>query len=43
VTPISKNGPEKASNHKFWHFLLVIHSFSRTNYNVWTKLCIPDF
>ena len=43
TVPISKNGPDMASVHKFWYFLLVIHSFSLTNFNFWTKLCIRDF
>ena len=43
VIPISKNGPDMASVHKFWYFLLVIHSFSITNFNSWTKLYIRDF
>ena len=30
MIPISKNGPDMASVHKFWYFLLVIHSFSLT-------------
>ena len=29
--------------HKIWYFLLVIHSFSLTNVNFWTKLYIRDF
>ena len=43
MIPISKNGPDMASVHKFWYFLLVIHSFSLTNFNFWTKLYIRDF
>ena len=28
MIPISKNGPDMASVHKFWYFLLVTYSFS---------------
>jgi hypothetical protein len=31
MIPISKNGPDMASAHKFLYFLLVIHSFSLFN------------
>ena len=37
---ISKNGPDMASVHKFWYFLLVTYSFLLKNYNFWTKLDI---
>ena len=43
VIPISKNGPDMASVHKFWYFLLVTYSFSLKNSNFWTKLDIQDF
>ena len=43
MIPISKNGPDMASVHKFWYFLLVIYSFSLNNSNFWTKLYIRDF
>ena len=32
-----------ASVHKFWYFLIVIHSFSLTNFNFQTKLYTRDF
>ena len=38
-----KNGPDMASAHRFLYFLLVIHSFSLTNSNFWTKLYKQDF
>jgi hypothetical protein len=31
MIPISKNGPDMASVHKFWYFLLVTHSFTLKN------------
>ena len=40
MIPISKNGPDMASVHKFWYFLLVTYSFSLKNSNFWTKLYI---
>ena len=42
MIPISKNGPDMASVHKFWYFLLVTYSFSLENSNFWTKLYIRD-
>ena len=39
---ISKNGPDMASVHKFWYFLLVTYSFSLKNSNFWTKFYIQD-
>ena len=43
MIPISENGPDMASVHKFWYFLLVTYSFSLKHSSFSTKLYIQDF